>query len=62
MATLGQYRIRGNPNYAQVDYGGKASMPIPEDSYRKSGYEPPFEALPWQEERGTSTTKSSTDA
>lgn len=46
MAT-GLYRIKGNPNSAQVLYGNNA-MPIPESKYRNEGYQPPFEALPWE--------------
>lgn len=45
----GIFRIKGNPNWVQVNYG-TYSMPMSEDDYRQSDYEPPVEALPWQGE------------
>lgn len=48
--AVGQYKIRGNPVWVQVQYGAH-SMPIFEDDYREKGYKPDFDALPWQDER-----------
>jgi hypothetical protein len=48
----GLYRIRGVgdlPNDARVDDDG-IEVPLEEDLYRKRGYLPPFELLPWSDE------------
>lgn len=47
--AIGLYRMQGNPNYVQVLYD-KNSMPMSEADYRDRGYQPPFEALPWEKE------------
>lgn len=48
----GIYRERNgwaNQHSVFVDYGA-TSMDVPEDEYRESGHQPPFEQLPWKEE------------
>ena len=67
----GLYRIRGVddlPNDARVDDDG-IEVPLEEDLYRKRGYLPPFELLPWSEEylslpqsaEGVGVTKEGTE-
>lgn len=43
----GLYRIKGNPNMVQVQFG-PFSRPINEAVYLGNAYEPKLEALPWQ--------------
>jgi len=49
----GIYRIKrpeGMEDEAQVqDVNGGTDMPLPESRYRECGYQPPFDALPWQD-------------
>lgn len=36
-----------------VDYDGIMQIEMPESRYNKAGYAPPFEDLPWSNERGS---------
>lgn len=43
----GLYRIKGNPNMVQVQFG-PFSRPVKEAAYLDNAYEPRLEELPWQ--------------
>jgi hypothetical protein len=47
MLATGLYRIKGNPNMVQVQFG-PFSRPITEAAYMDSAYSPRLEELPWQ--------------
>ena len=53
MATgdvTGKYRLRGAEgveDYAQVEDSAGISIPMDESEYRRGGYQPPFDELPW---------------
>ena len=49
-ATRGLFRIPGDPNLVQVQFG-PFSRPLTEEEYDASGHEPPLEELPWIGER-----------
>ncbi len=52
MKPHGIYRERkgfGDQDSALVDYGN-TRLDVPEDRYRESGYEPPFDKLPWKKD------------
>jgi hypothetical protein len=52
IVARGIHRIRDGfvtQHSVLVDYGD-STHEIPEDLYRRHGYQPPFEQLPWQDE------------
>jgi hypothetical protein len=52
IVARGIHRIRDGfvtQHSVLVDYG-ESTHEIPEDLYRRHGYQPPFEQLPWQDE------------
>lgn len=59
MAT-GVYRIKGNPDLVQVQFGPFA-RPISEEAYRHHAYLPPVETLPWLEQKGAKADKKDAD-
>jgi hypothetical protein len=42
----------GNQHSVMVDYG-PSQMEISEEQYRKDGYDPPFDQLPWRPKDGS---------
>jgi hypothetical protein len=53
MAPRGIYRERNgwgaNQHSARVKYDEHQELDMAEDKYRTSGYEPPFDQLPWKD-------------
>jgi len=49
----GVHRIRdgwANQHSVLVRYEGGKELEMPQDRYEASGFDPPFEELPWKEE------------